>query len=234
MKSRDNCGICGTPLVYQTDPTSMTCVFCKQKRTTNIYCPEGHYICDSCHERETLDILRQVLNTSTSASPNEILEAVMAHPSVPMHGPEHHAMVPAVIIGAARNAGYSIPQEAVEQAILRGAKIPGGWCGFYGACGAGIGVGTAVSIITKATPVTGKERSLAIEATSYTLNKLTDGHPRCCKRESRRALEAAVEFLRNKMDITLDKGQGIKCNYSDRNQECAKENCDYYSEKLNP
>ena len=234
MKSRDNCGICGTPLVYQTDPTSMTCVFCKQKRTTNIYCPEGHYICDSCHEREALDILRQVLNTSTSASPNEILEAVMAHPSVPMHGPEHHAMVPAVIIGAARNAGYSIPQEAVEQAILRGAKIPGGWCGFYGACGAGIGVGTAVSIITKATPVTGKERSLAIEATSYTLNKLTDGHPRCCKRESRKALEAAVEFLRNKMDMTLDKGQSIKCNYSHRNQECAKENCDYYSEKLNP
>jgi hypothetical protein len=37
------------------------------------------------------------------------LEQVMAHPLVPMHGPEHHAMVPAVIIAAVRNAGYPGP-----------------------------------------------------------------------------------------------------------------------------
>ena len=228
LKSRDNCGICGTPLVYQTNPTSMTCVFCKQKRTTNIYCPEGHYVCDSCHEREALEILRQVVNSSESTTPTDILEVVMSHPSVPMHGPEHHAMVPAAIVAAIKNAGHPIPERAIDVAIDRGARVPGGWCGFFGACGAGIGVGVAVSILTEATPVTGKPRSLAIEATSYALNKMIDGHPRCCKRASRRALEAAVEFLYDRMGIVLCTGKTISCVYSYRNLECPKEDCPYF------
>jgi len=151
-----------------------------------------------------------------------------------MHGPEHHAIVPTVIVAAVRNSGYPVPAGAIDKAIERGSKVPGGWCGYYGACGAAIGVGIAVSILSEATPLTGKPRSLAIEGTSYALGKMVDGYPRCCKRASRKALEAAVEFLQDKMNMTLDRGQRIKCNYSHRLKECAKENCDYYSDKLNP
>lgn len=206
----------------------MRCIFCQEASSTNIYCADDHFVCDSCHERESLDIIRQVVSSSTTTSPNEILEVIMSHPAVPMHGPEHHAMVPAAIIAAMRNAGYPISQQAIEHAIIRGAKVPGGWCGFYGACGAAVGMGIAVSIITEATPITGKQRSLAIEATSCALSKLIDGYPRCCKRASRMTVEAAVEFLRNKMNIVLDKGQTISCDYSQRNRECPKENCSYY------
>ena len=228
LESRDNCGICGTPLVYQTNPASMTCVFCKQERTTNIYCPKGHYVCDSCHEHEALEILKQVVNSSKSTAPIDILEVVMSHPSVPMHGPEHHAMVPAAIVAAIKNAGHTIPGGAIEVAIDRGSKVPGGWCGYFGACGAAIGVGVAISILTEATPVTGKPRSLAIEATTYALKKMADGYPRCCKRASRKALEAAVEFLRDRMGIVLCKDETVSCLYSHRNIECPKENCSYF------
>lgn len=227
LKSRENCGVCGKPLVYQTQPVSMSCVYCRETGSTNIYCTEGHYICNACHERAALEILRQVVNSSKSKSPTEILETVMSHPSVPMHGPEHHAMVPAAIVAAVHNAGYPIPQGAIEQAITRGSKVPGGWCGFHGACGAAIGVGTAVSILTEATPLTGRQRSLAMEATSYALNKVADGYPRCCKRASRKALEAAIEFLRDRMDIELDTAT-VSCNYWERNRECPEENCPYY------
>jgi hypothetical protein len=137
-------------------------------------------------------------------------------------------MVPAAIIVAVRNACYSIPERAIDVAIDRGASVPGGWCGFFGACGAAIGVGIAISILTEATPVTGKPRSLAIEATTYALNKMADGYPRCCKRASRKALEAAVEFLRDKMGIVLCKDETISCVYSHRNLECPKENCSYF------
>ena len=137
-------------------------------------------------------------------------------------------MVPAVIVAAAKNAGYPVPGRANDKAIDRGARVPGGWCGYYGACGAAIGVGIAVSILTEATPVTGKPRSLAIEATSYALDKMADGYPRCCKRASRKALEAAVEFLHDRMGIVLCKGQAISCTYSHRNLECPKENCSYF------
>ncbi|MCL4535479.1 MAG: DUF5714 domain-containing protein [Bacteroidetes bacterium] len=223
-----NCGVCGVPLIYTTDPVSLRCSFCGAESSTLIYCPEGHYICDACHEREALDVLRKVLESSTSTSPADILERVMSHPAVPMHGPEHHAVVPAAIVAAARNAGYPIPAGAVEEAVARGAKVPGGWCGFYGACGAGIGVGIAVSVLTQATPLRGAPRRLANAATAFALSEMLHEHPRCCKRASRKALRAALKFLRAEMGIELESGPRPACSYTARNRECPRGACDYY------
>jgi hypothetical protein len=121
-----------------------------------------------------------------------------------------------------------VPEGAVEKALERGSKVPGGWCGFYGVCGAAIGVGTAVSVLTGATPLTGKARTLANEATIFALERMLDGGPRCCKRASRTAIEAAVEFLKTRMDIHLNIDEKVKCRYTDRNRECIKEACSYY------
>jgi len=228
MKSTENCGVCGKPLVYGTGEVSRICIYCGKEFSTLIYCPRGHYVCDSCHSRTALEVLRNVLASTGSTDPAEILETVMRHPSVPMHGPEHHSMIPSVIITAVKNAGYPVPEGAVEKAIERGSKVPGGWCGFYGACGAAIGVGTAVSVLTGATPLTGETRGLANEATAYALNHMLDGGPRCCKRAGRKALQAAVEFLKTRMGITLKAASEISCEYAGRNRECIHEGCAYY------
>ncbi|MBN1161268.1 MAG: hypothetical protein JXA17_04920 [Dehalococcoidales bacterium] len=228
MQSRENCAVCGRPLVYGTEEVTKLCDFCGKECPALIYCPEGHYICDTCHSSAALDILREVLNSTNSADPTAILEKVMSHPSVPMHGPEHHAMVPAIIVAAVKNAGYPVPEGAVEKTIERGSKVPGGWCGSHGVCGAAIGVGTAVSVLTGATPLTGRARSLANEATVFALGRMLDDGPRCCKRASRTAIEAAVEFLKTRMDIHLDLNEKVKCHYTTRNRECIKEACPYY------
>jgi len=228
LESKDNCGICGEPLIYGTVEVPMQCVFCDEKHHTLIYCPQGHYVCDSCHGAEALDTLRRVIESSTSTDPISIMELVMSHPSVPMHGPEHHSMVPAVIVAAVRNTGYSVPDGAIEKAIARGAKVPGGWCGSHGVCGAAVGVGIAISVLTEATPLTGEQRSLANEGTWFALSRMLDGYPRCCKRASRKALEAAVDFLREKLGIALQKSRPV-CNYSWRNKQCPEEGCPYFS-----
>ncbi len=229
MDSKVNCGVCGTPLIYQTETVTRRCVFCGNTYGTQIYCPEGHYICDDCHSREAIEVLKQIASSSTSTSPLEIMELFMQHPAVPMHGPEHHVALPVAIVAAVRNAGYPIPQEALENALIRGAKVPGGWCGYFGACGAGIGVGIAVSALTGATPLTGKTRTLANKATSLALARIADDYPRCCKRAGRKALAAAVEFFRDRLDIVIGMGQPVKCAYYSRNRECPKAGCPYYS-----
>lgn len=229
LPSTVNCGVCGQALVYATAPREMTCVTCGSKGFTSIYCPAGHYICDACHGKAALEVLRQILDSTRSTDPAVILEQVMAHPSVNMHGPEHHAMVPAVIIAAVRNAGYKVPEGAIEKAIERASKVPGGWCGLYGDCGAGVGVGIAVSVLTQATPLTGPARSLAIGATSLALAKMVDGQPRCCKRASRNAVELAVDFLGRNMDIVLPRPDKVRCVYPARNAQCAREKCPYYA-----
>jgi hypothetical protein len=70
-----------------------------------------------------------------------------------------------------------------------------------------------------------------MKATAYALGKLIDGKPRCCKRMSRMAIAAAVEFLRDEMDILLDAGDMVFCNYSSRNKECIGTDCAYYKEQ---
>ena len=169
-----------------------------------------------------------MLATTKSADPAAILEQVMSHPAVPMHGPEHHAIVPGAIVAAVRNVGYPLPPNAVEKAIERAAKVPGGWCGLYGDCGAAVGVGIAVSVITGATPLTGKERTLALGATGHALSLMLDDQPRCCKKASRTAVRAAVEFVDDRLKINLPPSERVQCAYPLKNQQCAREKCPYY------
>jgi hypothetical protein len=228
MESVNNCGVCARPLVYAPESVTKTCALCGKEEKTNIYCPSGHYVCDSCHSKAAIEVLKNVLARSKSTNPAEILEQVMAYPSVPMHGPEHHVIVPAVIIAAVRNAGYLVPEGAIDKALERASKVPGGWCGLYGDCGAAVGIGIAVSVLTNATPLTGKERGLALGATALALSKLLDDQPRCCKRSSRIAVEAAVNYLEDKLGIKLGQSKLIPCAYTIRNQQCAKGECPYY------
>ena len=233
MESVNNCGVCARPLVYATESVTKTCAICGKEEKTNIYCPSGHYVCDSCHSKAAIEVLKNVLARSKSTNPAEIMEQVMAHPSVPMHGPEHHVIVPAVIIAAIRNAGYPVPEGAIDKALERASKVPGGWCGLYGDCGAAVGIGIAVSVLTNATPLTGKERGLALGATALALSKLLDDQPRCCKRSSRIAVEAAVNYLEDKLGIKLGQPKLIPCTYTIRNQQCAKGECPYYPKTNN-
>ena len=154
----------------------------------------------------------------------------MGFPGLPMHGPEHHAIVPGVIVAAARNAGAVVSDDALESALARGAKVPGGWCGYCGACGAALGVGIAVSALTGATPLTGRERSLALAATSSALAPMVDDLPRCCKRASRLAVEAAVEYLREHLDIDLPTAERVRCSSLGRNAQCAGLACPFHPE----
>ena len=228
LPSLTNCAVCGQPLVYATDPQEVSCSFCGGKDRSLIYCPAGHYVCDACHSRSAIDALKQILATTKERDPGAILEQPMAHPSVPVDGPEHHIMVPAAIVAAVKNAGYAADDALIAKTIDRASKVPGGWCGSYGDCGAAVGVGLAVSVITGATPLTGKPRTLAMGATAYSLSRMLDDQPRCCKRASRTAMSAAIHYLRDRLGIELPYARPAPCSYTKKNAECSREKCPYY------
>ena len=169
------------------------------------------------------------MNTTDSHNPACILEQIMAHPAISMHGPEHHAIVPGAIIVAFRNFGYCCPDGAIDEALQRATEVPRGWCGSYGACGAAVGVGIAISVCTGATPLTGRPRSLALGATSFALARMLDGQPRCCKRAARLAVTATVDYLREHFEIQLPCRGKTVCIYVPRNQDCSRTLCPYYN-----
>ena len=112
----------------------------------------------------------------------------------------------------------------------RGKEVPGGVCGFWGACGAGISSGIYMSIITKANPLTEKAWSLSNEMTSRALSKIAEhGGPRCCKRDSYLAIIAAVQFTEEKLGIKMERNT-VYCSRSDMNNQCIQKKCPFYKQ----
>ena len=81
------------------------------------------------------------------------MDSVKALPSEHMHGPEHHIIVPLVLLTALRNNGGDISyDEAMREAYTRASKLPGGTCGFWGVCGAAAGAGIFASLLLGSSP----------------------------------------------------------------------------------
>jgi len=111
---------------------------------------------------------------------DEMMECAVCH----MHGPEHHVMVGAALLTAYKNAGGELDLEsALQEMYSRGKQVPGGACGFWGACGAGISAGQFMSIATQSTPLAKEPWGLSKRMTSKSLGSIgeVDGL-RCCKR----------------------------------------------------
>jgi hypothetical protein len=237
MSGKDVCEICGESLEYATmqeDYETLSCYFCQKEFLANIFCPNGHYVCDSCHSSKPVEIISRFCKNTTLKDPFMIAERIMNHPDFNLYGPEHHALTPAAILTALKNNdikkphGTEISFSDINEAIQRGSNIPGGYCGFYGSCGAGIGAGIAISIFTDATPSKDIPRSFANEMTARALNEIADNLEHCCKRSVRISISETLRFLKEKFSISLEY-QPDKCDFSKRNKEnCAYEDCPIY------
>jgi hypothetical protein len=155
----------------------------------------------------------------------------MRNPKVKMHGPEHHFLVPAVLLSSYYNI-KSNPQEKeakIREARERASKVPGGFCGYFGDCGAAVGTGIFVSLITDATPLSISEWRLANMMTSKSLLSIAEhGGPRCCKRNSYLAIVQATDFLKDNFDVEMKVNKKIKCQFHDLNKQCLREKCTFY------
>ena len=115
------CLICGAPVTYSVESSVKTCSICHKEQLTNAVCENGHFVCDACHSYGTYIPVIIALRSSTEKDPLLLLEEIMDLPSVHMHGPEHHAIVPSVLLTALRNngeRGESLAQMALKW-ILR-------------------------------------------------------------------------------------------------------------------
>lgn len=71
-----------------------------------------------------------------------------------MHGPEHHAIVPSVLLTALRNNGERMNYDtALSEICKRARQVPGGTCGYWGVCGAAAGAGIFMSVMTGSGPL---------------------------------------------------------------------------------
>ena len=232
----DKCEICGKGLYYATsqeDYKDLECIYCKEKFNTNTYCPEGHFICDSCHSEDVIKVMKTFCETTDLKDPFVIADNLMKHPKFKLYGPEHHILTPLAILTSLKNNGVKktngeeITSKDLTEAIVRSSKIPGGWCGFYGSCGAGMGSGVAISILTGATPSRNEPRTLANQMTARSLVKIADNLEHCCKRSLKISIAETLEFLKENFNIDLN-FTPENCKFSAINSKCEREKCQFF------
>jgi MoaA/NifB/PqqE/SkfB family radical SAM enzyme/SAM-dependent methyltransferase len=223
------CMVCGAELRYLNTETECQCSYCYRTTAANAMCEHGHFVCDSCHTRDALALVEHICLTTRETDLIALMQEIRQHPAFPVHGPEHHALVPGVVLATYRNLGGEITSKEIATALSRGKSVAGGSCGFMGVCGTVTGVGTAFSLLLKANPVRPKERrqvQLVTHAVMQTLAQFEAA--RCCQRECWLALKKAAELSADLLPITLKADAEIVCRQSKHNKECLKNNCPFY------
>jgi hypothetical protein len=234
MRFKSGCLICGSAIIYIPDSETLLCSICNIESQTEAKCEEGHFVCNSCHGMSANDWIEQVCLDSPSMDPMKLADELMKNPLVNMHGPEHHFLVPAVLLTACYNKKQEGRQKknALKKARERAEKVPGGTCGFWGTCGAAVGNGIFLSVYSNITPLSSIDWRRANHLSADSLKVIAEhGGPRCCKRDSFIAIREAVKFIAENLNIHLKISDPILCHYSDLNKECLLENCAFYNEK---
>mgnify|MGYP006280625527 CR=1 FL=1 len=221
-----DCMVCGAPIEYLERERPQACHYCGERKAANAVCAEGHFVCDACHSEDALKVIRRLLLGSKERDMVALLKRVRRHVAVPIHGPEHHSLVPAIIVTASRNSGGPGDEGKLDSALQRGSTIAGGACAFMGVCGAAAGVGTGFSVLLGATPYKGRERQVLQRAAAEVLAKIAAFEaPRCCQRDCWVALRKAAELSEDVLGIALSADEPLVCGQFRNNEECIGSEC---------
>ncbi len=229
LTEHEGCMVCGARLQYLETSERMVCVYCGRELASSTRCEAGHFVCDECHVGEAPEAIASIATASSERDLLRLFQQVRAHPSIPVHGPEYHALVPAVIVAAARNSGLNLDERHIRTAIDRGRTVAGGACGFMGACGAALGVGAAFSVILGANPYTGDKRRLLHKVTIGILEEIGRLEAaRCCQRDSWIALRAAAALSEEVLGVRLEAREELVCEQFRTNRDCLGASCPFW------
>ncbi|HHV45878.1 MAG TPA: SAM-dependent methyltransferase [Tissierellia bacterium] len=234
IKHTRDCIICGKELIYFDDYIELECMYCHKRYISNVSCIDGHYVCDTCHSVDAIELIENYCRETSKTNPIDMAIELMKNPSIHMHGPEHHFLVPAVLITSYYNTLDKKDDKIKKLAVakMRAKDVKGGFCGFYGDCGAAVGTGIYVSIILGASPLSKESWGLANLMTGTSLISLASiGGPRCCKRNSFTAIREAAKFTDEHFNVKLYDYENYSpvCSFNLKNSECLKGECPYYN-----
>ena len=225
------CLVCGNELVYRKTE-ELDCFYCHKLYESNVKCESGHFVCGQCHRSSGNDVIENVCINTKLENPLEIALSLMDNSKIKMHGPEHHFLIPAALLAAYYNFKKDSAEKDIKirEARRRASNVLGGFCGFYGDCGAAVGTGIFISLITNSTPLSLHEWKLSNLMTAKSLLTIANhGGPRCCKRNTFLAIIETINFLKTHFKVTIKIEKNIRCRFTHLNKECLTRQCPFYA-----
>ncbi|SHI69247.1 hypothetical protein SAMN02745163_00655 [Clostridium cavendishii DSM 21758] len=226
------CLTCNGELEHYKSLVIAKCSECGAREKTYIMCKNGHYLCNTCASKESIGKIFNNMFTYQDKNPLDVAEKLIKDCGVCGNSP--HPMTTAAFLVAYKNLTNEIDEKTVMEGVMRATQIPGGWCGYFGACGAAIGLGVAFAIIKNSTPMSNEERSLANLVTSKALESVSiQGGPRCCTSSVRVSLEVGCEISEEYLGVIFPKRKSNfkKCWVSSFNDDCRKERCTFFNNR---
>lgn len=225
--------MCGSPLDYHDRATAVICSYCGKVEQGHITCPSGHYVCDTCHNRDAMQTIKNIALTTKSPDPFEISGLMMSLPSLPMLGCQHAYIAGGSLMAAIKNEGSRpVGNEEIKEVFARTQKqAHGGYCGLSGVCGIAPAIGACFAILTGSKCGTDQAQRITMEAVTRVTRAITDlTGPSCCKAYIWASLDSAANYLREGTGITLPSGRAFTCTYSAKHPHgCRKLACPYFA-----
>ena len=228
------CVLCGAELKELQNSIEVRCDVCGEIHLTHYQCDNSHYICDSCLSMPVNDFIKNKCLDYNETDPMALAVSIMNSPKIRLYGPEHHFIVPAVLLTCVYNLQHLQREKEELMTILekteaRVSKESPRECAYHlGGCGAAIGTGIFASIFAGGSLSKDETWSLANSLVAQSLKRVAEaGGARCCKRDTYLSIETSVDFLKNKYNIDLPITQG-RCTFSLRNSACKREECYFY------
>lgn len=224
--------VCGELLTYAETVGEFECSYCGKTDKGHISCPRGHFICDTCHNRDAMKVIEDIIFSTKSVNPFEIAELAMSFPSLPMLGCQHAFVAGGALMAAVKNEeSRGITNKDIREVFDRtGKQAHGGYCGLSGVCGIAPAVGAVFSVLTGSKCGTDEEQHITMEAVVRVSRAIASlAGPSCCKAYVRAALDEGVEYLRESLGVELPRGVRLNCTYIEKHPHgCPGEQCRYF------
>ncbi|KUJ95398.1 MAG: hypothetical protein PWR24_1579 [Desulfonauticus sp.] len=221
-----------------TQAQKSKCFYCGKEFNNYVLCPDGHSICEECHNKPIIDKSREIYLKSSSMDPYFIFDQMLQQLYVPMLGCHHAFMVAGALLGALKKEGsVKITDKIVDEVFSRiSNQAIGGYCGLTGICGIVPAVGACFAYLLGSKCGTDQEQKTVMEITSEVCKAIANlTGPSCCKAYSWESLRIAQKWLKKEFNISLPGSmEKIICYFDSFHPHgCRQARCPYYSKNKN-
>lgn len=229
----DGCSVCGTSLEFLYDKELLSCYFCGEQKSANVWCPEGHYICDSCFEMPLVEFIKSTVKCSRSKSPFDLATIMMGYPQLDQGDPCGHAMIfTASALTAIKNEGtiritdYDIFEAlyVIKGDIDSGSGVP------IESCDMVSGVKVAFNTVFKTLSGNKTPDEMTMKVVTRALDHLSGASAQngCLKNVVLTTLELITPLLRARFGIKLEgSSQNVICYHIGSSPQCNPATCQY-------
>ena len=227
------CPVCGEEPHPLPETETHTCEICHNSYEADSTCQNKHFVCHMCRQKIVRDRIIAHCLKSEATDPFILEKELMKLPGVLMHGPEHHLLTTAALLTAyANKKDHTDLAALLEIANSRTLEVPGAACGYWGVCGAAIGAGIFISILTETGPLSTDTWKTTGQLTARCADVISaQGGPRCCKRDSFLALREAIRYSNEIFDTAFPEPDDMTCEFYVNNRECKGTACEFFPAK---